>query len=1046
MGVKKQGKDIFEDADQAAIRLLNQTELPEKFTVALKNYKGARDGHPKASHDLIRQFFVGFLHEAYGVQYSEINIEEAVLIEVRGFIDALFQHVIFEFKKDFKAEKSDGLVQLKNYLSSRKNPESYFGILTDGIVFEAYRLRGKSLEILGVLDIVKCSQSDAFLWFDKFIFSTHKIRPTADDMVQRFGPRSPVYIAVKEKLSVCFRVVDGKGEVQTKFNEWKRLLAKVYGSDVGRDDLFVTHTYLSLVSKILAYSAVMGRAPAGERELNGLATGKIFRDESIENLAEPDFFMWVLEDEIWDSTKTILVGLAKYLSIFEVSDLGVDILQQLYEGLIDPVDRHDLGEYYTPSWLAELSLREAKFNKTDSMLDPSCGSGTFLFYAIKLLREEGLSGHNLVQHAIQNVAGVDVHPVAVSIARTNFIMALASDVRAYRGSIRVPIYMADTLHEIREEMDGNYLAVSAYDNLVFEIPISSSGEDFNRLDKIIDALGEFAQLPIDEGLAGLEAWLKRGKCKAPDRWLNNLRALKALIVKRKDTVWPFILHNASKPALMSQKKFSLVIGNPPWLSYRYIKDPLYSKRIRELTFSYGLLDKKARHLFTHMELATAFFAYCLDKFVEHAGRIAFVMPRSILTGSHQHKKFQSFEFGSVQATPIKILDCEDVWPLFNVPSCVMIASKKHSEWSRIPRLVLNGRLDSKNISLEEALGKLKRLDGTWSVAEDLLGPSPYVNCVLQGATIVPRSIWFVAPSSVRGPVDRERPMLETAEEVSRAAKKPWTNIKMHGRVEHEFLFGTMLSEDVLPFGMRNVRLLVCPAVQLENMPGCRLIEKDEAIRLGYPALGDWLTEAERLWKERSKNRSMSLYGRLDYNRTLTRQTLKNGIYVIYNGTGTNIASCVVDVAALGARSISNLRVNGIIIDCKFYHVKCATIEEAHYLSAFLNTPSVNEFIKPFQTRGQLGERDIHRRPFEHIPIPIFDARNEQQRALVHLGKECHAIVSGLIKDGKVSGTVGRARGEVREILTRKLSEIDVLARGLIGKATRRLPRGFSVGS
>jgi hypothetical protein len=33
-------------------------------------------------------------------------------------------------------------------------------------------------------------------------------------------------------------------------------------------------------------------------------------------------------------------------------DVEVDVLKSLYESLIDPAQRKDLGEYYTPDWLA----------------------------------------------------------------------------------------------------------------------------------------------------------------------------------------------------------------------------------------------------------------------------------------------------------------------------------------------------------------------------------------------------------------------------------------------------------------------------------------------------------------------------------------------------------------------------------------------------------------------------------------------------------------------------------------------------------------------
>jgi hypothetical protein len=35
-----------------------------------------------------------------------------------------------------------------------------------------------------------------------------------------------------------------------------------------------------------------------------------------------------------------------------------DVLKGVYQQLIDPKDRHDLGEYYTPDWLCERIVQE----------------------------------------------------------------------------------------------------------------------------------------------------------------------------------------------------------------------------------------------------------------------------------------------------------------------------------------------------------------------------------------------------------------------------------------------------------------------------------------------------------------------------------------------------------------------------------------------------------------------------------------------------------------------------------------------------------------
>jgi hypothetical protein len=65
------------------------------------------------------------------------------------------------------------------------------------------------------------------------------------------------------------------------------------------------------------------------------------------------------------------------------------VLKTLYESLIDPRQRHDLGEYYTPGWLAErMCVRAIPDSLCQRVLDPACGSGTFPFHAVRRLHVE----------------------------------------------------------------------------------------------------------------------------------------------------------------------------------------------------------------------------------------------------------------------------------------------------------------------------------------------------------------------------------------------------------------------------------------------------------------------------------------------------------------------------------------------------------------------------------------------------------------------------------------------------------------------------------
>src|SRR6185437_11585072 len=98
-------------------------------------------------------------------------------------------------------------------------------------------------------------------------------------------------------------------------------------------------------------------------------------------------------------------------------------------------------------WLAELTLRQIEYGPGKSLLDPACGSGTFLFTALRLLAEQETTGEALVDFALDNVMGMDVHPLAVTIARINYMLAIVPHLRQsqQRGERPIPIFMANSL-------------------------------------------------------------------------------------------------------------------------------------------------------------------------------------------------------------------------------------------------------------------------------------------------------------------------------------------------------------------------------------------------------------------------------------------------------------------------------------------------------------------------------------------------------------------------------------------------------------------------
>ena len=147
--------------------------------------------------------------------------------------------------------------------------------------------------------------------------------------------------------------------------------------------------------------------------------------------------------------------------------------------------------------------------------------------------------------------------------------------------------------------------------------------------------------------------------------------------------------------MLAEKGFDIVIGNPPWLSYRYINSPVWQDEVKALYIYYQLIDSADVKLFTQMDLSTLFFAHAKDRYLKDDGTLAFVMPRSVLTGAKQHRPYQ-------RQGMTRILDMGEVSPLFNVPAAVIISSAGDIAKADIPTMTFQATFDKHELPLSEA--------------------------------------------------------------------------------------------------------------------------------------------------------------------------------------------------------------------------------------------------------------------------------------------------------------------------------------------------------
>jgi len=996
-------------------------EYPEYLTSYVSQIKEAI--RLNKHHDHRRSLFINYLQKSYGVKPEEVEIEQKIKVaHVRGFIDAFYKYLIFEFKTNLEAERPGGITELDKYFKSRKNPEEYMGIMTDGLDFEVYQYTKGKINRISSFTLVESDPLSSFRYLDDLIFASKKTTPTSLDITTRFGPYSAIFNRSLIILDSLFDEVESQPSVKVKFKEWNSLLGRVYGDTIGDKTLFLKHTYLTIFSRLLVTNALYPNTKKTKGLYKGLITGSFFAKHNLPNFAEPDFFSWALDVEIEADFIGFLSKIDKYLSPFQFDKIDEDILKAIYQELVDPESRHSLGEYYTPDWIADIALDSLKY-KEGRILDPACGSGSFLLATIRCLRKNGIRGNRLVKEVMDSIIGIDVHPLAVMMTKANIILAIAGEIKGLNKEVYLPIYMSDTLMT-SEDKKTNTIAVKVSESEAFHIPLNSNGYKGN-VDELIDKLSHACQRAVKSKQISASAWKGFSKKYLEGLseeetffWRQNFILFSNLIKEGRDTIWAFILKNAYRPSYIRSKKVDYVVGNPPWLAYRYIKDKSYKSSVKKFTLDYELLKPNEIKLFTQMDTSTLFFVYCEHHFLKENGKIAFVLPKTTILPAKQH-------FGFQKRGLTEIHDFSNVSPLFNVRSILAIRDKSRIRRKSITTYQYHGNLPLKNIGWKSAKTYLSKSKIKHSFKKPNAVLSYYYNRFLQGATIVPRCFWFIQKDKSAA-LNRKAPYLETSDEAFAEAKPQW-KMKITGRVENRFIFETVLAKDIIPFAVKGTDAVFLPLVKKDH--SIHMADSSVLLENGFEYSSSWMQDVDDLWTKNRKSEDRSLIQRLNYNQTLIKQNIDAPYVVLYNTSGTNLT------ASLYIRTESeksDFKSNGFIADAKTYYYYPRDIDEAFYIIAVLNSNVVNIAIKEFQPQGLYGERDIHRRPFEVCTIPRYDKNNNIHISLSNIGRKCFDEVQGYIP--KLRGRVGRLRTEVRKILKLRISKINNLVEKLLIQA------------
>ena len=206
----------------------------------------------------------------------------------------------------------------------------------------------------------------------------------------------------------------------------------ITGGDEDLEKVARQAAYL-LINKILFYNVLRSRNPVlkplslehvmygeeAEEELRtyfqsgaNMGYGVIFASDFLEKVPVPD--------EALPTLKTLVNELNKY----DFSKIGYDIIGKIFEKLIPEDERHVLGQYFTSNDVVDIILGFCVRDANAKVLDPACGSGTFLVRAYVRKRHLAEREGMLKEHddLLKEIWGVDISKFPATLSMMNLVI------------------------------------------------------------------------------------------------------------------------------------------------------------------------------------------------------------------------------------------------------------------------------------------------------------------------------------------------------------------------------------------------------------------------------------------------------------------------------------------------------------------------------------------------------------------------------------------------------------------------------------------------
>ncbi|MCL4466486.1 MAG: SAM-dependent DNA methyltransferase [Chloroflexi bacterium] len=852
---------------------------------------------------------------------------------------------------------------------------------------------------------------------------------------------------------------------------------------------FALHTYFALLTKLLAWLALsrhlatkLGAPSFAElasldivslrQKLRDMENGGIFRQYGIANLLEGDFFLWythVLDTGMEAAIHDLLARLDEY----DPTTLSIkpeetrDLFKKLYHYLLPREVRHNLGEYYTPDWLAQRLLNQVDnefftANPTGPAggalrrklltlrwLDPACGSGTFPVLVIARLRALGaalmVDQRQLLEAILRNVVGFDLNPLAVLTSRVNYVLQIADLLEYRKSEITIPVYPADSVRLPSEGSDifgkGAYEFPTAVGKFAIPAALCTPSRFPNfcqLLEQNIEAgIADSAFLAHVGNRLGLGQgeWDEQARQRAGEAY----RQLAELHRQGLNGLWARLLENNFAPLTVGQ--FDYVVGNPPWINWESLPDG-YRDEIKPIWQRYGLFPHGGMDTILgkgKKEIATLMTYVMADRLLRDGGRLGFVITQTVFKTSGASQGFRRFRIpqGEGKDDPLRVVHVDDLTAINPFEgatnrTAVVVLEKGRPTTYPVPYTLWNKR-SSGRLTYESVLADVIAVTQRTN-----LGAEPVEAGDFTAAWITGRPRALKALKKVQRPSE----YVAHAGSYSGGANGVYWLEETYHRpdglvVVRNLTEGAKVSvpatTEALEEGLlypllrgRDVKRWRCASsalILLAQDPDKREGIEGARIQAEYPRTAGYLERFTDILRARAAFKRY--YTRKD-NRGRVIETAP--FYSMFNIGRYTLAPWKVvwrEVASsLDAAVVGVVNAKPVIPDHTLIMVDCPTQQEAHYLCAALNSSPAKLAVESYIV--------LHPDPhiLEHVGIPKFDLGNPLHQRLAELSAQAHAATQA----GDTAGLavleveVDRAAGQLWGLSDEELREIQ---RGLV---------------